>query len=99
LDEEAGPELLTLARLEITNELSVSLLSTNCIENVFKNLRRHIGRVSRWRESTDQADRWLATGFILTQQGFHRIKGYSKLPELVLALEPPSSMISEEKAA
>ena len=86
--EEAGPELLTLARLEITNELSVSLLSTNCIENVFKNLRRHIGRVSRWRESTDQADRWLATGFILTQQGFHRIKGYSKLPDLVLALEP-----------
>jgi transposase-like protein len=97
--EEAGPELLTLARLEITNELSVSLLSTNCIENVFKNLRRHIGRVSRWRESTDQADRWLATGFILTQQGFHRIKGYSKLPDLVLALEPPSSMISDEKAA
>ena len=47
--EEAGPELLTLARIEI-NELSVSLLSTNCIENVFKNLRRHIGRVSRWRE-------------------------------------------------
>ena len=97
--EEAGPELLTLARLEITNELSVSLLSTNCIENVFKNLRRHIGRVSRWRESTDQADRWLATGFILTQQGFHRIKGYSKLPDLVLALEPPSSVISDEKAA
>jgi transposase-like protein len=76
--EEAGPELLTLARLEITYELSVSLLSTNCIENVFKNLC---------------VDRWLATGFILTQQGFHRIKGYSKLPDLVLALEPPSSVI------
>jgi transposase-like protein len=97
--EEAGSELLTLARLEVTNELSVSLLSTNCIENVFKNLRLHIGRVSRWRESTDQADRWLATGFILTQQGFHRIKGYNKLPDLVAALELKASIILEEKAA
>ena len=85
--EEAGSELLTLARLGVSNELSVSLLSTNCIENVFKNLRRHIGRVSRWRENTDQADRWLASGFILASQGFHRIKGHKKLPQLIEALE------------
>ena len=85
--EEAGSELLTLARLEVSNELSVSLLSTNCIENVFKNLRRHIGRVSRWRKHTDQADRWLASGFILASQGFHRIKGHKKLPQLIEALE------------
>ena len=97
--EEAGSELLTLARLEVTNELSVSLLSTNCIENVFKNLRLHIGRVSRWRENTDQADRWLATGFILTQQGFHRIKGFNKLPDLVAALELKACTTLKEKAA
>lgn len=84
--EEAGSELLTLARLGVSNELSVSLLSTNCIENVFKNLRRHIGRVSRWRENTDQADRWLTSGFILASQGFHRIKGHKKLPQLIEAL-------------
>ncbi|GEM_PF-3588346 len=81
------------------NELSISLLSTNCIENVFKNLRLHIGRVSRWRENTDQADRWLATGFILTQQGFHRIKGFNKLPELVAALELKASTEIKENAA
>jgi putative transposase len=85
--EELGSELLTLARFGVSNELSVSLLSTNCIENVFKNLRRHIGRVSRWRENTDQADRWLASGFILASQGFHRIKGHKKLPQLIEALE------------
>lgn len=83
---EAGQELLTLFRLELSNELSVSLLSTNCIENVFKNLRRHLGRVSRWRENTDQADRWLASGLILASQGFHRIKGHRKLHELAGAL-------------
>lgn len=85
--EEAGSELLTLLRLGVSNELNISLLSTNCIENVFKNLRRHIGRVSRWREDTTQGERWMASGLILAAQGFQRIKGYRKLNELVEALE------------
>ena len=67
--------------------LNISLLSTNCIENVFKNLRRHIGRVSRWRENTTQGDRWMASGLILAAQGFHRIKGHGKPKELIKALE------------
>jgi hypothetical protein len=41
----------------------------------------------------------LATGFILTQQGFHRIKGYNKLPDLVAALELKASISVEEEAA
>ena len=84
---EAGAELIALPRLDVPNELHRSLLSTNCIENVFKNLRRHIGRVCRWRENTDQADRWLASGLILASKGFHRIVGHKHLPELVRALE------------
>jgi transposase-like protein len=97
--EEAGNELLTLARLEVSNELSVSLLSTNSIANVFKNLLRHIGRVSRWRENTDQAGRWMASGLILAVQGFHRIKGHKKQPQLIEALElKPHKTLSEEAA-
>lgn len=83
---EGGQELLTLLRLDVSNELSKSLLSTNSIENVFKNLRRHIGKVCRWRESTDQADRWLASGLTLASKGFRRIAGHERLPELVRAL-------------
>lgn len=85
--EEAGSELLTLLRLDVSNDLNITLLSTNCIENVFRNLRRHIGRVSRWRENTTQGDRWMASGLILAAKGFHRIKGYGKLNELIEALE------------
>jgi hypothetical protein len=85
--EEVGSELMTLLGLGVINDLNISLLSTNCIENVFKNLRRHIGRVSRWRENTTQGDRWMASGLILATQGFHRIKGYGKLKELIKALE------------
>lgn len=84
---EAGEELLALPRLGVTNELYRSLLSTNCIENIFKNLRQHIGKVCRWRENTDQADRWMASGLILASKGFNRIVGNKHLPELVKALE------------
>lgn len=85
--QEVGVELLTLLDLELPNTLNVSYLSTNCIENVFKNLRRHIGRVSRWREDTDQADRWLASGLILASKSFRRIGGHADLPHLIKALE------------
>jgi len=84
---EAGEEVIALPRLDVPNELHRSLLSTNCIENVFKNVRGHIGKVCRWRESTDQADRWLASGLILASKGFRRIVGHKHLPELVRALE------------
>lgn len=93
--EEAGSELLVLHRLNVSNELSISLLSTNCIENVFKNLRRHIGRVSRWRENTTQGDRWMASGLLLAAKGFHRIKGYEKLEELMRALEIKTDLEEE----
>jgi len=84
---EGGEELLTLPRLDVPNDLHKSLLSTNCIENLFKNVRRHIGKVCRWRESTDQAERWLASGLTLASQGFRRIAGHRCLPKLVRALE------------
>lgn len=92
--EEAGEDLLRLFHLEVPNTLHRSLLSTNCIENAFKNLRRHLGRVCRWREQTGQADRWMASGLQLAQQGFRCIAGSKELPELKKALQHP-----EKKAA
>jgi len=85
--DEGGEELLALPGLDVTNLLHRSLLSTNCIENIFKNLRQHIGKVCRWRESTDQADRWMASGLILASKGFNRIVGHNHLPEFIAALE------------
>lgn len=85
--EEAGEDLLRLFELEVPNTLHRSLLSTNCIENVFKNLRRHIGRVCRWHKQTNQADRWMASGLKLAETGFRRIPGHSDLPALKHALE------------
>lgn len=85
--EECGDELVALFDLEVPNTLHVTFLSTNAIENAFRNLRRHIGRVARWRKETSQADQWLASGLMLAQKTFRRVRGYGDLPELIMALE------------
>lgn len=84
---EAGDELLCVFNLDVPNTLNRAFLSTNAIENAFRNLRRHIGRVCRWRTETEQADRWLASGLMLAQKGFKRIRGHEDFPHLVAALE------------
>ena len=84
--QEAGEDLITFFTLEVPSTLNRSLLSTNAIENAFLNLRRHIGRVCRWRSNTDQADRWVASGLYLSEKTFHRIPGCNDMDKLETAL-------------
>ena len=46
---EGMEETLTLHRLGITGALKKSLSSTNLIENLNGSIKRHTGRVKRWR--------------------------------------------------
>ena len=87
--DEAGDDLLALHRLGCPSTLNVSLLSTNSIENPFRNARARIGRVKRWRAETDQAERWLAYGLVEAQKGFRRIKGYRDIGLLLQAMNWP----------
>ncbi len=84
---EAGDELLALHRLNVPSTLHRNLLSTNAIENSFRNTRGKLGRVTRFRAETDQATRWLAYALTEVEKGFHRISGYRDLPQLLKALE------------
>ncbi len=86
---EAGDELIALHALEVPNTLHKNLLSTNAIENLFRNTRRKIGRVTRFRAETNQATNWLAFALTEVEKGFRRITGYKDLPALVTALERP----------
>jgi len=88
---EAGDELIALHKLNIPSTLHKSLLSTNIIENSFRNTRRKIGRVTRFRAETDQASRWLAYALQEAEKGFRRIAGYADLGELATALERSTS--------
>ena len=102
---EAGDELIALHCLNVTATLHVSLLSTNLIENSFRNVRRKLGRVTRFRAETDQASRWLAAALLEAEKGFHRIQGYRDLPQLAEALQsraessPPGSALASRATA
>ncbi|GAG22097.1 unnamed protein product, partial [marine sediment metagenome] len=87
---EAGYDLIGLFELDVPATLQKSLLSTNAIENAFRNVRRKLGRVTRFRAETDQASRWLACGLLEAEKGFRRIVGYRDLWRLksALAREP-----------
>jgi putative transposase len=86
---EAGEDLIALQSLNIPNTLHRNLLSTNAIENSFRNTRRKLGRVTRFRAETDQATRWLAFALTEVEKGFRRISGYADMPSLVQALQRP----------
>ncbi len=86
---EAGAELIALHSLEVPATLHKSLLSTNLIENSFRNTRRKLGHVTRFRAETDQASRWLAFALLEVEKGFRRLQGWRDLPSLAEALERP----------
>ena len=84
---EAGEDLIALQSLCVPNTLHRNLLSTNAIENSFRNTRKKLGRVTRFRAETDQATRWLAFALTEVEKGFRRISGHADLPHLIAALE------------
>lgn len=95
--EEAGAELIALHLLDVPSTLHRNLLSTNAIENSMSNTRRKIGRVSRYRVETDQAQRWLAYALTEIENGFRKLSGYKDLGKLVSALERPASPADDRR--
>ena len=88
--QEAGADLTALHQLNVPNTLHRNLLSTNAIENSFRNTRRKLGRVTRFRAETDQASRWMAFSLLEVEKGFRRITGHNDLRSLLKALERPT---------
>jgi len=85
--DETGESLIALQLLNVPATLNKSLLSTNLIENSFRNVRAKIGRVKRWRPETDQPSRWMAYALLEAEKGFCRIKGYRDIASLILKLK------------
>ena len=85
--EEAGEDLIALQSLNVPSTLHRSLLSTNAIENSFRNTRNKLGRVTRFRAETDQATRWRSFALLEVEKGFRRISGHDDMSELIAALK------------
>lgn len=86
---EAGDDLIRLHILNVPSTLNASLLSTNLIENPFRNVRRKLGRVCRWRKDTEQPSRWLAMALLEAEKGFRRLRHHKDLAILREALRRP----------
>jgi transposase-like protein len=84
--QECGEELIALHTLNVPSTLNTSLLSTNLIENPFRNVRRKTDRVCRWRKDTNQASRWLSMALLEAENGFRRLRNHRDLAILHGAL-------------
>lgn len=78
---EGLEETLTIHRLGLSPELSMSLGTTNCIESVMSQMGQYTDKVDRWHNS-GQILRWTATALIDIEPRMHRIKGYRYLKML-----------------
>ena len=85
--ELARDEMLTLFALGVPDTFNKPLLSTNSIENSIRNMRRLLGRVTRWRAQTEMASRWMACAMLEAEKGFRRIQGYRQMGLLIEALD------------
>ncbi|MCP4038628.1 MAG: IS256 family transposase [bacterium] len=93
--EEGFEETLTVHRLGVTGTLRKTLVTTNPIESAFDTVKRHSLRVKRW-SGASMVMRWAATGLVLAEQQFRRVKGHAAIPQLIETL---TSLHSDKKTA
>ncbi|CAN5899542.1 hypothetical protein BH11GEM1_BH11GEM1_34870 [soil metagenome] len=83
--EEGLEETLTLHRLDVVAELSLSFKTTNLIETIMARVDATTLRVDRWRTS-DQKLRWCAAVLLAVEPQLRLVKNYRQLPLLERAL-------------
>ena len=84
--EEGMEETLTLHRLGMFPELGISFKTTNCIENIMRQVGIYTDRVSYWKNS-DQRQRWVGTALQEIEPKLRIVRGYRHLKELREAMK------------
>jgi transposase-like protein len=84
--KEGLDEILTVKGMGLPAILEKTLSTTNAIENLNGSIRKVSRRVKRWR-SGSMIKRWVATGILEAERGFHRVKGLKGMPILIKALQ------------
>lgn len=100
--KERRAELLAFHGLNVSSELNPIFLSTNMIENVFRNWRATTHHIKRWRKkSGEMVSRWSAVGLLRAEEGFRRVRAFHRLPQLAAALQiaPDSASAPEDVAS
>jgi putative transposase len=96
--DEGLEETLTLHRLGLFEKLGRSFKTTNCIENVNKQLAVYTDRVTRWQNS-DQRQRWVATAILELEPGLRTVMGHNHLKDLRAAMKAINSESINQQVA
>jgi transposase-like protein len=96
--EEGLEETLTLQRLGLFEELGRSFKTTNCIENLNRQIEQYTGRVCRWKTS-DQRQRWVASAIVEIEPRLRKIKGHHHLKTLRERMKTNQPIVKERLAA
>ena len=78
---EGLDEILTLHRLGVYATLGRSFKTTNCLENVNRQIERLCGKVTYWKNS-NQRHRWLAAALLDIEPRLRTVCGYQQLGAL-----------------
>ena len=84
--EEVMEETLTLHHLGMFPKLGVSFKTTNCIENIMRQVGIYTDRVSYWKNS-DQRQRWVGTALQEIEPKLRAVIGYRHLREIREAMK------------
>ena len=99
--KEREVHLLAFHRLNAPSTLNVTFLSTNSIENAFRNWREATGNVKKWSLKKDMVSRWSASGMLWAESGFNKIRHATDLEALAAALasyDPSISLRSKDSS-
>lgn len=96
--DEGFEETLLLHKLGLFEKLGQSFKTTNCIENVNKQLATYTDRVDRW-QSSDQRRRWVASALLAIEPRLNRVSGHEHLKELRMALKKMKAKQKPDNAA
>ncbi len=72
--EEGMEETLTLHRLNMFPKLGISFKTSNCIENIMRQVGIYTDRVSYWK-SSDQRQRWVGTALQEIEPKLRLVRG------------------------
>jgi len=96
--EEGLEETLTLHRLGLFKQLGQSFKTTNCIENLMRQVGIYTDRIGYWKNS-DQRQRWVGTALREIEPGLRKVKGYRYLGHLREAMKTFTSKNKVSNAA
>jgi transposase-like protein len=96
--EEGLEETLTLHRLGVFKQLGESFKTTNCIENIMRQVGIYTDRIGYWKNS-DQRQRWVGTALREIEPNLRKVRGYKNLNQLRLAMKNQNTANKSSNAA